>query len=189
MPDVRRTALLLAFLLAGCAGTPAPAPTPGRGVLVTPLEKGRLFGGRAEYVVDAPLARVRAVLTDFAHQAEFRPSVIESESLAHAEDGGIVRFRISGLAGLNPDVVCRWREEREDGRVLIRYEMIRSTFALGAFRGSFLAASLGESGRTLIVQEVLVSALVMNREKFLADLAVDAEAIRRRIETGAAGER
>jgi hypothetical protein len=94
---------------------------------------------------------------------------------------------MAGTSGVNPEVVCRWREDRSRDRVLIEYEMVKGTFALGMFRGRFDARSLAD-GRTLIVQEVLVSALVLDRSQFLVDLQEDAMAIRERIESVGRGD-
>jgi hypothetical protein len=170
----------LLVLAAGCASTPEP-PIP-TGISVTPLEEGRLAGGRAVYAVAAPLEAVRNVILDFPSQPEFRPTVVAAESIEAGESGGTVHFTFKGLLGVQPEATCDYTVVEEDEGVRIAYEMTDPSFTLSALRGSFELRRAAGGTKTLVDQRTLVSALVMNRRQFLEELRADAAAIREEIE-------
>jgi hypothetical protein len=186
-PSRRLVVLAAAALAAACAATPEP-PIP-TGIAVTPLEEGRLSGGRAVYAVDAPLSAARDVILDFPSQADFRPTVVKAESLEAGETGGTVRFTFQGLLGVQPEATCDYAVEETDDGVRISFVMTDPSFTLSALRGSFELTSVAGGAKTLVDQRTVVSALMMNRRRFLEELREDAAAIRAEIERRYAGGR
>ncbi|MHC4861649.1 MAG: SRPBCC family protein [Planctomycetota bacterium] len=174
--------VLTAALLLGCAATPEHEPPVG--VEITPLTEGRYYGGRAVYAVEAPLETVKDLLLDFPSQAEFRPTVREAEVVSTREGGGIVRFKFRA-GGFDPVATCRYTvvHDRKSGDVAIRYVMTDPGVALWGLRGGFDLRPLAGGPHTLVDQHFLVSAIMMNRERFLEELRRDAEAIRDRAES------
>jgi hypothetical protein len=170
------------IFLAGCETTPPPEPPLMTGIAVTALDKGRLTGGRAVYSAHVPIEIARAVILDFDHQAEFRPAVAEARTIASSPQGGQVFFKFAPKMGIDVNATCDYTVTELDGAVRIEYEMTDSSFALWAMRGAFTLASTGGGEWTAIDQEVLISALVSNREALLDDLRADAAAIQKRME-------
>ncbi len=180
--------LALLCLAAACASVPEdppPAPTGPVGIVVTPLDKGRTVGGEAVYAVEAPLELVLREVLDFRAQASYRPTVLEATPIETRPEGGIVAFRFRGDYGFEPNATCNYTVTREETVARIRYEMSDPSLALWALRGGFDLTPLSP-GRTLIRQEFLVSALVMDRAKLLASLREDAKAIADHMEAVAA---
>jgi hypothetical protein len=181
--------ILTVLLLAACAGmSRQPPPRATLGIAVTPLDEGRLMGGRAVYTVQAPLEVVRREVLDFEAQPAYRPSVLEARLLEATEEGGEVWFRFRGAYGVEPRASCVFTvAEPDEGTVAIAWEMTNSSMALWALRGGFTLRRIDEE-RTWVRQEFLVSAPIMDREGLLADLRTDAAAIADHVEAAAARE-
>jgi hypothetical protein len=180
-----KAALLLTAILVGCASTPEQEPDPPVGIEISSQSEGRYFGGRAVYVIDAPIDEVTTLLLDFPSQAEFRPTVKEAEIVSTSEAGGVVRFEFRA-GGFDPEATCRFTVDRDEetGAVAIRYEMTDPGITLWGLKGGFDLKPLSGGRRTLVEQSFLVSAIMMNRERFLRELRLDAQAIRERAEGG-----
>jgi hypothetical protein len=179
-------ALFLAALLAACTSTPEPAPEVPAGIAVTPIERGRTFGGEAVYAVAAPLDLVVREVLDFPAQAAYRPTVLEARAMETGENGGTVAFRFRGALGYEPEATCAYTVKRTGEAVSIGYEMTSPSLALWLLQGGFLLTAI-DPDHTLIRQHFLVSALVMDQAKLLADLRQDAKAIADHLEAKAAG--
>jgi len=179
------SAALTVLLLAACASAPPPEPEYTDEIRVTPLEVGRMYGGRAQYLVDAPLATVRELILDFEAQAEFRPMILEATSVSRRNDGGEVVYRFRGLAGIDPNADCRYEMEGDGDRFDLTYEMTDSSMALWGLNGGFSLRAVDGGRKTLVRQEFLLSAIMMDRRRLLEDLRLDAAAIRARAETRA----
>lgn len=174
----KRLAILFVLPILACASTPEPEPALPGGVVVVPHEKGRLFGGRATYVVDVPLARMEEVVLDFDSQAAYRPMVVEARSLTAGPKGGTVFYRFRGSLGVEPRATCVYAVEDEGETWTLTFRMTDSSMTLRALEGSFSLRSVDGGKKTLVEQTFLVSAIVMNRESLLEELRTDAEAIR-----------
>jgi hypothetical protein len=146
------------------------------GIVVKPLDKGRTVGGEAVYAVEAPLEVVLREILDFPAQASYRPMVLEATPIETRPDGGVVAFRFRGDYGFEPNATCTYTVTRQEKAAQILYEMTDPSLALWALRGGF---DLKEHSahRTVVRQEFLVSALVMDRARLLASLREDAKAI------------
>jgi len=178
--------IVLLAVSAACASTPEEPPVLTN-IAVSPLEQGRLKGGRAHYTIDAPPAVVKKVILDFESQAEFRPMVKEARLLNRTEEGGEVYFRFRGMVGITPEADCVYAVE-EDGDVWrLSYKMTSSSFALWALNGSFELVPQDGGRKTFVRQQFLVSAIIMDHAKQLEELKVDAASIRDRAEEVAAG--
>ncbi len=190
--DSRMRARLLTVLscivvvgLVGCRSMPEPPPPAPVGVAVTPLEEGRLVGGRAVFLVEAPLDHVVDMILDFPSQADYRPMVIDAQVLSTTETGGEVIIQFKGGGGVDPRATCRYTVERDEdeGRVDLAYEMIDRSMALWALKGGFVFRARPD-GTTHVSQVILLSAILLDRQRILRDLADDARAIQARaIET------
>jgi len=182
---MNRAALLVAALLVGCASAPEDEPDMPAGIEISSQSEGRYFGGRAVYVIDAPIEGVTELLLDFPSQAEFRPTVKEAEIVSTSEGGGVVRFEFRA-GGFDPVATCRFTVDRdeESGAVAIRYVMTDPGLTLWGLKGGFDLRPLSDGRRTLVEQRFLVSAIMLNRESFLEELRRDAQAIRERAEGG-----
>ncbi|MCU0725402.1 MAG: hypothetical protein MUE73_06380 [Planctomycetes bacterium] len=179
-------ALALLALASACASAPEPAPEIPAGIAVTPIERGRTFGGEAVYAVAAPLDLVVREILDFPAQAAYRPTVLEARSMEAGENGGTVAFRFRGALGYEPEATCAYTVERTEGAVAIRYEMTSPSLALWLLRGGFALSSI-DAAHTRIRQDFQVSALVMDQARLLDDLRRDAKAIADHLEAKAAG--
>ena len=177
--------ILLAIATVACASTPKDPPELAN-VVVSPLEEGRLRGGRAHYTVDAPPAIVREVVLDFEHQADFRPMVKEARLISANEDGGEVYFRFRGMVGIQPEANCIYMVETDGDRWTLTYQMTSPSFALWALNGSFELIPQKGGVKTFVRQQFLVSALIMNSGQLLRELKIDAASIRDRAEKVAA---
>jgi len=180
------TAVLL-LGLGACASTPKDPPVLAN-IVISPLEEGRTYGGRAHYTVDAPPAVVRGVILDFDHQADFRPMVREARLVSETEDGGEVYFRFRGQVGISPEANCVYVVEEEDDAWKLTYQMTSPSLALWALNGSFTLVPQRGGTKTFVRQEFLVSAIIMNHEQLLRELRVDAASIRDRAEALAGKE-
>jgi hypothetical protein len=178
----RRSLLLTVAAVTALACATPPEPAVPEGIAVTPMDEGRLVGGRAVFAVDAPVAVARDTLLDFESQASFRPMVVEAKQVEAREDGGTVFFRFHGALGVQPQATCAYTVEEAGDGVVIRTEMTDPSFALWALRGGFLLKPVEGGRRTLIDMQFLVSALAINRQRLLRDLHADAAAIRAEIE-------
>lgn len=178
---------LLAAVLPACGTSPPKRdPVYPRSVVVTEYDDAQTMGGRARYVVKAPFEVVRETILDFPAQKDFRPMVLSAEPISWEEGGGEVRFQFKGVMGLNPVADCMFTEEYDEGISKIKFEMINRSMTLRALQGAFEIRSIKGGRETLVTQEFLVAALMMNRESLLADLKADAEAIRAEAERRAA---
>jgi len=177
--------ILLAAGAVACASTPKDLPVLTN-VVVSPLEEGRLQGGRAHYTIDAPPAVVREVVLDFEHQADFRPMVKEARHVSRNEDGGEVYFRFRGMVGIQPEANCVYMVETDGDRWTLTYQMTSPSFALWALNGSFEVIPQQGGTKTFVRQQFLVSAIIMNQGQLLQELKIDAASIRDRAEAIAA---
>ena len=183
-PRAGLLALLALPVLAGaCASTPEQEPVAPVGIVVTPLESGRLAGGRAVFAVNAPRDVVRDEILDFAAQPAYRPTILEATPLAVREDGGTVLFRFRGVMGVDPEATCDYVVVETEEAVVIRYEMTDPSMALWALKGGFVLRRADGGAKTVIDQSFLLSALMVNRRQLLDDLRADAAAIRAHFES------
>jgi len=178
--------ILMVVGAAACSSTPKDPPLLAN-IVVSPLEEGRLYGGRAHYTVNAPPAVVREVVLDFESQAEFRPMVKEARLVSQNEDGGEVYFRFRGMVGIKPEANCVYMVESDGDRWTLTYQMTSPSFALWALNGSFELLPQKGGTKTFVRQQFLVSAIIINQGQLLQDLRVDAASIRDRAEAVAAG--
>lgn len=181
MKHTIRTALVAIIvagtLSAGCATTPDPEPEVPIGISVTPLEKGRLVGGRAVYSARVPVALARETLLDFDSYGSYRPTIAEARTISRGPEGGEAFFQFRSAFGFEPHATCRFTVGEEDGVTVITYAMTDSSFALWALDGGFRLTPVGNGDVVLIDQQFLVSALVTNRQALLQELETDARAI------------
>lgn len=177
-----RTPIVLAAALAfGACVTPVTRePRLPSGVVVVPVEEGRLFGGEVTYGVPVPPAVMEKVILDFKSQGEFRPMVVSAEPVTTSPDGGTVLFRFRGMAGIDPEATCNYTV-RQSGKIWrLAFDMRNSSVSLWALKGSFVVKPAKKGTASLVRQRFLLSAIVMDRQKLLEDLAADARAFRKR---------
>ena len=174
--------LPLTLLVACATSAPPPPPDDGRAIHLE-AEGDRV---RATYDVDAPLDAARAVLLAFDTHKEFRPNMLESRVVEVAGTKGRVEFRIVGLLGIDPRLVCTFEVEEAERRLAVRYRMVEGSMFISEFRGSFDVRERSRD-RTRIVQEVTLRAAMLGRETFAERIKNDVRAIRNRIEAVAAG--
>ena len=182
-----RTLCLAALLVAACASTPDPEPVLPGEIVVSPLEEGRLYGGQAVYVVDAPRDVMEAVVLDFDGQAAYRPTILEARGLTAGPNGGTVRFKFRGSLGVDPEAECVYTIVEEDGGWALDYRMVDSSMVLWGLSGGFRLRSVKDGAATLVAQRFLVSALAVNRTELLNEFRRDALAIKRHAEDLARG--
>lgn len=174
---------------AACASTPDPEPALPAGVVVVPLEKGRLVGGEATWVAEVPRERVVEALLDFESQPAYRPSVLEARSIERGPEGGTVAYRFRGRLGIAARATCVYTIEESEMEWVLAFRMTDPSIALWALEGEFRLRSVRGGGATLVGQRFLVSLLSVNRADLLEELAADAAAIRTYLEGGVVSTR